>query len=153
MANPATTQKGKEDSMNNPTLEKAKETGSQALNKARDIGSQAMDKAKETAASVGGMMSSAAANVGKTAENLATSAGTGLKNLGETIGQHTPHQGMLGAASQTVAGGLREGGAYLEQAGFSGIAEDVTTLIRRNPVPAIMVGFGLGFLIGLAMRR
>jgi ElaB/YqjD/DUF883 family membrane-anchored ribosome-binding protein len=152
MANPSTTQKGKEDSMNNPTLEKAKETGSQAFNKAKDLGSQAMDKAKETASSVGGMMSSAASNVGKTAENLATSAGTGLKHLGETIGQHTPHEGMLGTASQTVASGLREGGAYLEHAGFSGIGQDVTNLIRRNPVPAILVGFGVGFLIGLAMR-
>jgi len=149
MANPTTSPKNKDD---NPTFEKAKEAGSQAFNKAKDMGSQAIDKAKEAASSVGGMVSQAASNVGKTAENLTTSAGSSLKNLGDTISQHTPREGMLGNASQTVANSLRDSGQYLEQAGLSGVAEDVTQLIRRNPVPAIMIGIGVGFLIGRAMR-
>jgi ElaB/YqjD/DUF883 family membrane-anchored ribosome-binding protein len=152
MANPTTPSKGKDENRTNPTLEKAKDAGSQAFDKAKDIGSQAVDKAKEAASSVAGMVSQGASTVGKTADNLAHTAGTGLKNLGETLGEHTPHEGMLGTASQAVANSLKDGGKYLEDAGLSGVAEDVTQLIRRNPFPAILVGVGIGFLIGRAMR-
>jgi ElaB/YqjD/DUF883 family membrane-anchored ribosome-binding protein len=152
MANSTTAPKGKDENRTNPTLEKAKEVGSQALDAAKDIGSQAFDKAKETASSVAGMVSQGASTVGKTADNLASTAGSSLKNLGQTLGEHTPHEGMLGTASQAVANSLKDSGKYLEESGLSGVAEDVTQLIRRNPFPAILIGVGIGFLIGRAMR-
>jgi hypothetical protein len=136
----------------NPTLEKAKEQGSQAFDKAKDAASTVGHLAGEAAASVGHMASQAASSVGKTADNLASSAGTSIKNLGETLSQQAPREGMLGSASQTVANSIKDSGRYLEEAGLSGVAEDVTQLIRRNPVPAILIGIGVGFLIGRAMR-
>jgi len=141
MANPTTSAKGREENRTNPTLEKAK-----------DVASQAMDKAREGAATVGHMASQAASAVGKTADNLASSAGTGIKNLGETLRENAPREGMLGNASQTVANTIKDSGRYLEEAGLSGVAEDLTEMIRRNPVPAILIGIGVGFLIGRAMR-
>ena len=36
--------------------------------------------------------------------------------------------------------------------GFSGLAEDMTTMIRRNPIPALLIGFGLGFLLARTFR-
>jgi len=152
MANSSTTPKNRDDHGNSPTLEKAKETGSHVMDKAREVGSQAMDKAREAASSVGGMVSQAASNVGKTADNLTSSAGSSIRNLGDTLSQNAPREGMLGTASQTVANTLRDGGRYLEESGISGVAEDVTNLIRRNPMPAILIGIGVGFLIGRAMR-
>jgi len=141
MANSTTTPKGKEENRTNPSLEKAKEAGFEAADKARDAVS-----------SVGGMVNQAASAVGKTADNLASSAGGGIKHLGETLGEQAPHEGVLGNASQAVANTLKEGGKYIQDAGLSGMAEDVTELIRRNPVPAILVGMGIGFVIGRAMR-
>ena len=35
---------------------------------------------------------------------------------------------------------------------LSGIGEDLTGMIRRNPVPALLIGIGLGFLIARATR-
>lgn len=137
---------------NSQTGQKAKDIASQAVDKGKDFAHQAVDKAKETASSVGGMASQAASTVGKKADEWTSDAGSGLKNLGDTLSAHTPHEGMLGSASQTVANSLRDGGRYLEEAGLSGIADDVTDLIKRNPVPAILVGIGIGFLIGRAMR-
>jgi hypothetical protein len=98
------------------------------------------------------MVSGAASAVGKKADNLTSSAGAGLKNLGETLGQKAPHEGVLGDASQAVANTIKESGRYLEEAGLSGIADDVTALIKRNPVPAVLVGLGIGFLLGRALR-
>jgi hypothetical protein len=90
--------------------------------------------------------------VGKKADDLASSAGAGIKSFGESISQKAPHEGMLGSASQAVASTIKEGGRYLEEAGLSGIGEDLTQLIRRNPVPAVLVGIGLGFLLGRLLR-
>ena len=152
MATPTTPLKGKDENRINPTLEKAKEAGSQAWDKAKEAGSQALGTAKEAASSVGGMVHQAADSVGKTAENLTSSAGSSLKNLGETLGQNAPHEGMLGSASQTVANSLRDSGKYIEESGLSGMADDVTQLIRQNPVTAILIGLGIGFMIGRALR-
>lgn len=163
MANSTTTPKGKDENRTNPTMEHAKDVASQAYDKtkdvagqaydkAKDVAGQAYDKAKEAAASVGGMVSNAASSVGKTAENLTTSTGASIKHLGETLGEKAPHEGMIGTASQTVANSLRDSGKYLEEAGLSGIGEDLTELIRRNPVPAILVGIGIGFLMGRVLR-
>ena len=44
-------------------------------------------------------------------------------------------------------------GRYLQEEGLKGIAEDVTNLIRRNPIPALLAGVGVGFLIGRITTR
>jgi len=116
--------------------------------KAKDIAQQAGEKAKDAASSVGDMVSSAASSVGKTADKWTSATGSGMKNLGETIEEKGPQGGFLGSASHAVASTLEEGGKYLQQEGLSGMMDDVTNLIRRNPVPAILVGIGLGYLIG-----
>jgi len=163
MANTTTTPKGKDENRSNPTMEKAKDVASQAYDKtkdvasqaydkAKDVASQAYDKAKESASSVGEMVSGAASSVGKKAEDLTASAGSSIRHLGDTLSQKAPHEGMLGNASQTVANTLRDSGKYIEEAGLSGMTEDVTELIRRNPFPAVLVGLGIGFLIGRALR-
>jgi len=152
MANTTQNPKGNQENRSNPTMEKAKDVASQAYDKAKDVAGQAYDKAKDTASSVGGMVSNAASQVGKTAENLTSSAASGLRNLGDTIRENAPHEGMLGNASQAVANSLRDSGRYLEEAGLSGIGEDLTEMIRRNPVPAVLVGVGIGFLLGRVLR-
>jgi len=118
----------------------------------KDAASQAYDKGKDVLSSVGHAASSAASAVGKTADNLASSAGSGIKSLGETLEKHTPKEGMLGSAAQTVASGLKRGGEYISEEGLSGMADDLTGLIRRNPVPAVLIGIGIGFLIGRTLR-
>jgi len=152
MANTTTSPKGKDENRTNAPMEKAKDIASNVMDKTRDVASQVVDKTKEAASSVGEMVSNAASNVGKSAENLTTSAGTGLRHLGESLAQKAPHEGMLGDASQAVADTFKEGGRYIEEAGLSGMADDLTGLIKRNPVPAVLIGLGVGFLIGRALR-
>jgi ElaB/YqjD/DUF883 family membrane-anchored ribosome-binding protein len=60
---------------------------------------------------------------------------------------------MLGRASGAVADALDSSGRYIEERNISGIANDVTDVIRRNPIPAVLVAVGLGFLLGRTMRR
>jgi len=142
MANTTTGAKGNE----------IRNAAGQAMDKARDVASNVADKAKDAASSVGGMVSDTAKNVGRKADDLTSSAGTGIKNFGDTIREHAPQGGVLGDAAKTVANTTKQIGSYLEEEGLSGMFEDVTKLIKRNPIPAILVGVGLGVLIGRVMR-
>jgi len=128
--------------------EKTRETGSTFADKAKQAGSTAVDKTKEAASTVGDMVSGAASSVGTATEKLATNTGAGIRHLGETIREKGPQEGMLGGATRAVADTFQTSGRYLEQEGLSGMVDDVTSLIRRNPLPAILVGIGVGFLIG-----
>ncbi len=91
----------------------------------------------------------AAEYVGRKAEAATAAVGDGLKSLGNTIRAHT-HDGIAGEASAAVANTLESTGRYLQEEGLKGMTEDVTALIRRNPIPAMLVAFGAGFLIARA---
>jgi hypothetical protein len=45
---------------------------------------------------------------------------------------------------------LESGGRYLQQEGLSGIMDDVTELVKRNPIPALLLGIGIGFILARA---
>jgi len=55
---------------------------------------------------------------------------------------------MLGTATRSVADGLEGAGKYIEDKNLSGMMDDVTGLIKRNPVPAVLLALGIGFLVG-----
>jgi len=59
---------------------------------------------------------------------------------------------MLGNASGMVADSLDNAGRYLQEEGIVGMAEDVTELIRRNPIPAMLVGVGIGYMLAKLFR-
>jgi hypothetical protein len=58
----------------------------------------------------------------------------------------------MGTASSAVADTLDRGGRYLQEEGLQGLGEDLTTLIRRNPIPAVLVGIAVGYLIARSVR-
>jgi ElaB/YqjD/DUF883 family membrane-anchored ribosome-binding protein len=130
----------------------ARNVAGQAADKAKDIASQAVEKARDAASQVGEMASNVASTAGRKADDYTSAAGSGIKNFGETIREHGPQEGVLGQATKTVASTTREVGRYLEEEGLSGMMEDVTTLIKRNPIPAILVGVGLGVLLGRLLK-
>jgi hypothetical protein len=125
------------------------EAGKQAM----EAGRQASDKAKDVASAVAGKAKDMASAVGHSAEDATHALGSGMQSLGGTIREHSPQSGILGAAGTTVASNLESGGRYLQKEGLSGIAEDMTDLIRRNPVPAMLIGIGLGFILARATVR
>jgi hypothetical protein len=122
------------------------------LQKAKDAGAEAVDKAKEAAASVGEMAAQAACAVGGKVDDLTASAGTEIKEFGDRLGAKAPHDGVLGHASQAVAETIHAGGKYIEDAKLSGMTNDVAKMVRRNPIPSLLIGIGVGFMIGRAMR-
>ncbi|MCA9644732.1 MAG: hypothetical protein H6718_10385 [Polyangiaceae bacterium] len=50
--------------------------------------------------------------------------------------------------TERAAGSLENVGSYLEGADYDQLVEDVTAVVKRHPIPAILAGVGLGYLIG-----
>jgi hypothetical protein len=108
-------------------------------NKVEHAGAACMDKARELVSSVM-----------EHAEDAASSVAHTVGDVGATIGAK---DGALGTASSSVAKSLERGGHYLRHEGLGGMAKDITNLIRRNPVPALLIGVGIGFLLGKITAR
>jgi len=121
-----------------------------AAESARSAANYVADQAKEVASNA----SKGAANVGSyldtKAEEATSSIAGGLKAAGEAIRQNAPHDGRLGQASSAVAQTLSDTGDYLQREGLQGIGNDLACLVKRNPIPALLIGVGLGFLIARA---
>jgi hypothetical protein len=131
---------------------KAQETGAAVVDKTKELASTAADKAREATSSAMHKAEDLASNVGHKAEDATASVGDGMKSLASTIREKGPHSGFAGSASASVADTLESGGRYLQEEGLKGIAEDLSGLIRRNPIPALLFGIGVGYMIARATR-
>jgi hypothetical protein len=132
--------------------EKAKDMASSAAHSAGEMASGAAQKAWDTASSVGQSAGEAASNVGRRAEETTASVGGSMRSLAGQLRENLPHEGMVGSASSAVADTLDRGGRYLQEEGLRGMASDLTHLIRRHPIPAVLIGLSVGFLVARSMR-
>lgn len=165
MANPTTPFRKEETrpAGTNPVTERARETASSMTEKAKDMASStahnvgeaassAANRAKDMASSMTHAAGDAASNVGHKAEEATSAVGGSMRSLAGTLRESLPHEGVMGTASSAVADTLDRGGRYLQEEGLQGLGEDLTTLIRRNPIPAVLVGIAVGYLIARSVR-
>ena len=124
----------------------------QAVGKVKEVASSAGEVACHASSAVGAMASRAACDIGKEADHLTAGAGTCIEGLGDRLSRNAPHTGFLGNTSQAVAGAVKESGEYLQSAKLSGMTEDVAHLVRRNPIPAIVIAIGLGWFVGRNLK-
>jgi len=117
------------------------------------MGNKIGEQAKDAGHNMSEQAKSFASNIAEKAENATEAVGTCMESFGETVRDRLPKEGMIGSAGQTIGEKLESGGRYLEEKGLAGIGDDVTNLIRSNPVPALLVGIGLGFILAKVMRR
>jgi len=127
-------------------MDEVKEAGAALASQAKDQASAAMGAVTERASEFG-------RNVVERADEAASAAGRRIEDLAEGLRQNTPNEGMLGACSNRIAETLETSGKYLEEQGVSGMVDDMTEVIRRNPIPAVLVGIGIGFVLARATSR
>jgi hypothetical protein len=132
--------------------DKAKDAAASAAESARETAVGVADKAREMASDVGHRASDMATTVGHKAEDATAAVGSGMKSLAGTIRENVPDSGVLGSAGSSLASSLESGGRYLQEEGLQGVANDLTNLIRRNPIPALFVGIGIGYLLARSTR-
>jgi uncharacterized protein YjbJ (UPF0337 family) len=77
------------------------------------------------------------------ASRVADSAGTAAAKTQE----------MAGTAASVVTDTVARAGTYVQEKGVRGLSGDLMGLIRRYPVPALLVGLGVGALLGRRLWR
>jgi uncharacterized protein YjbJ (UPF0337 family) len=87
--------------------------------------------------------------VGRMAEAATSAAHELASEMTKTMGEAgTTAQKMATTAATTVADTVARAGAFLPE-----LPSGLAGLIRRYPVPSLMVGLGLGFLLGRSLAR
>jgi ElaB/YqjD/DUF883 family membrane-anchored ribosome-binding protein len=132
--------KGKVQELASSVVQRVQETASEATSKAQDWAGNVADKAQETASAV----------VDKTNDGIAA-VGHQMYALGGTVRGSAPRNGPIGSAASKVADELQAGGNYLEGHNLNDIGKDLTEVVRRHPIPSVLVGFGIGCLLGMAI--
>jgi len=136
-------------------MEQTKKTQGQAGqfgDKAKDVAQNAAHSAQNVAHNVADSARDAASTVGKKAEDWTATAGSKVESLADTVRDKGPSSGMFGRANEAVADSLENVGEYLQDKNLSGMMGDMSELIKRNPIPALLLGLGVGYLVGRSLR-
>jgi hypothetical protein len=150
MANPTTGNRGPETrtgTMGNmpnaagSAADKARDVARTAVETVRDSATGVMDRAKDVAGNVGDRAKDLAGNVAESARDWATGAVGAVKD-----------SDVVNKASDYVSDALETGSRYFQEHNFKDMADDVAGVIRRNPIPALLVGIGLGFILARSLR-
>jgi uncharacterized protein YjbJ (UPF0337 family) len=107
-----------------------------------------------------GMADAAQAKAEETASTAATKASQPISAVGEQIGSlasvirdRAPHEGTIGTAATAVAEKLDVAGSYLQTKDLDHMVDDVSGMIRRYPIPSLLIGLGIGYLLAKSTRR
>jgi hypothetical protein len=106
------------------------------------------DKTVGTFATTAAAQELAAATATK-ANEAATVVGKKIGLLATVIRQNAPNEGAVATAASAVANGLESAGSYLRE---KNLAREVTNLVRTYPVPSLLIGVGLGYLLARRSR-
>jgi uncharacterized protein YjbJ (UPF0337 family) len=88
----------------------------------------------------------------KTSQPIAA-VGEKIGSLAGVIREKAPHEGAAGTAATTVADKLDAAGSYLQGKDLDHMMSDLSGMIRRYPVPALLIGLGIGYLLARGTRR
>jgi hypothetical protein len=69
------------------------------------------------------------------------------------IRDRAPHEGTIGTAATAVADKLDVAGSYLQRKDLDHMVDDLSGMIRRYPIPSLLVGLGIGYLLAKSTRR
>jgi hypothetical protein len=121
--------------------DRARDMASTATGTVRDAASNAADKARDVAS-----------NVADTARDWASSAASAVTDKARDVVGSVRDSDVVHKATDYVEGAWESGNRYFQEHNFKDMAEDVAGVIRRNPIPALLVGVGLGFILARSMR-
>jgi ElaB/YqjD/DUF883 family membrane-anchored ribosome-binding protein len=120
---------------------------------AREVGQNLAQKASDVASSVKDKAADVASAARDRAEHAVEAVGDRMTGWAGRLRESAPHEGMIGGAAAAVADRLESSGQYLKNKDFGDIAGDITNLVRNYPIPALLIGVGLGFLVARATSR
>jgi hypothetical protein len=76
-----------------------------------------------------------------------------MTSLAGVIRENAPSQGAINSAATAVANQLDTAGTYLQGASWENMTKDLSDIIRHYPLQALLVGFGIGYLMARNSER
>lgn len=124
--------------------ESLEKTSDQVARKTEDLAQRAGEKGREVAENVGDK----AQRVSEKAREVAGEVGNKIAGASDTIQGKLRETGKeVGEVVSAVSDKVRSSAQYLEESSMQEVVEDVTTLIKRYPIHAVIIGAGIGFLL------
>jgi hypothetical protein len=116
---------------------------------------QPLESGQEPAKEAAKGMLSQAEHLAGTVKDKANAAVVGvgekMSGMAESLREHSP--ASLAPYTEKAAAGLEQAGSYLQRGTIGGIVDDLSDVIRRHPVPAMLTGVALGFMLARKLRR
>ena len=135
----------------NPTGNMQNQAGN-AADRARDAARGAVESARDTATGVMDRARDMAGNVADKAARHGRQRRRHRPRLGERRVSAVKDSNVVNKAEEYVSEAWDTGSRYFQEHSFKDMAEDVAGVIRRNPIPALLVGVGLGFILARSLR-
>jgi uncharacterized protein YjbJ (UPF0337 family) len=123
--------------------------GQEAENAKQNISQSAANAYGDAKAKAQELGTAAAEKVGSATKVV----GEKMSSLAGTIRGNVSQEGTMGSAAQTVANQLDNAGSYLQDNALENMAQDVSGLIRRYPIPSLLIGIGIGYLLSRRSER
>jgi uncharacterized protein YjbJ (UPF0337 family) len=82
-----------------------------------------------------------------------SAVGEKIGSLADVIREKAPQEGTVATAATTVADKLDAAGSYLQEKSLDHMMSDLSSMIRRYPVPSLLIGLGIGYLLARGTRR
>jgi len=112
------------------------------------------EEATSALGKVGETVSKVAENVTKVAENVSQGAQQMASKAYESAQQAASRAAdSVSGGIKSVTHGVESAAEYVHDKGVSGMADDITGIIRRHPLPAVLVALGIGFMLASVTRR
>jgi uncharacterized protein YjbJ (UPF0337 family) len=90
--------------------------------------------------------------MGKASQSI-SAVGEKIGSLADVIRDRAPHEGAVATAATTMADKLGAAGSYLQEKNLDHMVSDLSNMIRRYPVPSLLIGLGIGYLLARSTRR
>ena len=90
----------------------------------------------------------AVSSVAEQASSAGAAVMGGVRAATSAVRDAASHEGMLGNAASAASDAMERGGEYIKNFDVGEVTDEVASMIRRNPIPAMLVCIGIGF--GLA---
>ena len=88
-------------------------------------------------------VSDVAAKVSETTQQM----GKRVEAIGKSVRRTVSSEGAVGGVVASAANTFEGAGAYLQEVKWENMVEDLTNLIRRYPLPSLLIGLGVGYLL------
>jgi hypothetical protein len=154
MANPTSGNRGNETRTGTPggSMGNMQNAGSNVADKARDVARSAVETARDTATGVVDRTRDLAGNVADKARDMAGNVADTARDWASGAVGAVKDSDVVNKTGEYVSDAWETGSRYFQEHNFKDMADDVAGVIRRNPIPAMLVGVGLGFILARSLR-